>query len=79
MVGAYIMARNCQFPLPPAIAIALAIITCTVLNVVIGVAYTTSQVASPVLLITAIGISLPLENLAQLIFGAGSQRVPTLI
>lgn len=82
MVGAYIAwLVIVSFSLPPAIAIALAIITCTVLGVVIEkVAYTPLRKSPRLsLLITAIGISFLLENLAQLIFGAGSQQVPTLI
>ena len=82
MVGAYIAwLVIVSFSLPPALAIALAIITCTVLGVVIEkVAYTPLRKSPRLsLLITAIGISFLLENLAQLIFGAGSQQVPTLI
>ena len=82
MVGAYIAWLSIvSFSLPPAIAIALAIIACTVLGVVIEkVAYAPLRKSPRLsLLITAIGMSFLLENLAQLVFGAGAQKVPTLI
>ncbi|MDR1131831.1 MAG: branched-chain amino acid ABC transporter permease [Oscillospiraceae bacterium] len=82
MVGAYaawfVMVR---LSLNPVLAIILAILACTVLGVVIEkVAYTPLR-SSPrlSLLITAIGISFLLENLAQRVFGAGAQKVPALI
>lgn len=82
MVGAYVAwLAIIHFALSPFVAIALAILTCTVLGVAIEkVAYAPLR-SSPrlSLLITAIGISFLLENLAQIIFGAGSQRVPKLI
>lgn len=81
MVGAYIAWIIMLHVPSPFLAIALAIIACTVLGVVIEkVAYSPLR-SSPrlSLLITAIGISFLLENSAQLIFGAGSQNVPKLI
>ncbi len=82
MVGAYVAwLVVVNLSLPPALAIALAIIACTLLGVVIEkVAYTPLRKAPRLsLLITAIGISFLLENLAQLAFGAGAQNVPALI
>ena len=82
MVGAYIAwLVIVRLSLSPVIAIILAIAVCTILGVTIEkIAYTPLR-SSPrlSLLITAIGVSFLLENLAQRIFGAGSQNVPTLI
>ncbi len=82
MVGAYVAwLAMTKLALNPFLAIALAIIACTLLGVIIEkVAYTPLRSSPRIsLLITAIGVSFLLENLAQLIFGAGAQRVPTLI
>ena len=82
MVGAYIAwLVIVRLSFSPVIAIILAIAVCTILGVTIEkIAYTPLR-SSPrlSLLITAIGVSFLLENLAQRIFGAGSQNVPTLI
>lgn len=82
MVGAYIAwLVIVMLGLNPAIAIILAILACTLLGVAIEkVAYTPLR-SSPrlSLLITAIGISFLLENLAQLLLGADAKRVPILI
>ena len=82
MVGAYVAwLAMTKLALNPFLAIALAIIACTLLGVIIEkVAYTPLRSSPRIsLLITAIGVSFLLENLAQLIFGAGAQRVPPLI
>ncbi|MEG0875559.1 MAG: branched-chain amino acid ABC transporter permease [Oscillospiraceae bacterium] len=82
MVGAYVAwLAMTRFALSPIIAIILAILACTLLGVIIEkVAYTPLRSSPRIsLLITAIGISFLLENLAQKIFGAGAQRVPPLI
>ncbi|MEG0035557.1 MAG: branched-chain amino acid ABC transporter permease, partial [Oscillospiraceae bacterium] len=82
MVGAYVAwLAMTRLALNPIIAIILAIVACTLLGVVIEkVAYTPLRSSPRIsLLITAIGISFLLENLAQLIFGAGSVRVPPII
>ncbi|MGI5985603.1 MAG: branched-chain amino acid ABC transporter permease [Clostridiales bacterium] len=82
MVGAYVAwLAMVHLALSPILAIILAIIACTLLGVIIEkVAYTPLR-SSPrlSLLITAIGISFLLENLAQLIFKADAKRVPPLI
>jgi len=81
MVGAYIAWIIILHVPNPFLAIALAILACTLLGVLIEkVAYSPLRKAPRLsLLITAIGVSFLLENLAQLIFGAGAQNVPLLI
>ncbi len=79
MIGAYIawlcMAR---FALNPIIAVIVAVLGCVLLGVTIEkVAYKPLRSSPRIsILITAIGISYLLENLAQLVFGAGAQVVP---
>lgn len=81
MIGAYItwiiMAR---FALNPVIAIICAILGCVLLGVSIEkIAYKPLRNSPRIsLLITAIGISYFLENLAQLIFGANAQVIPQM-
>ncbi len=82
MVGAYTAwLFMVNFGQSPLIAVIAAVVACTVLGVVIEkVAYTPLRKAPRLsLLITAIGISFLLENLAQLIFGAGARPVPSII
>ena len=81
MVGAYIAWIIILHVPNPFLAIALAILACTLLGVLIEkIAYSPLRKAPRLsLLITAIGVSFLLENLAQLIFGAGAQNVPLLI
>ncbi len=79
MVGAYIswimMAR---FALNPVFAVLAAVLGCTLLGVTIEkVAYTPLRKSPRIsLLITAIGISFLLENVAQMVFGANAQVIP---
>jgi len=82
MVGAYTAwLFMVNFGQSPIIAVIAAIAACTVLGVVIEkVAYTPLRKAPRLsLLITAIGISFLLENLAQIIFGAGAKPVPAIV
>jgi branched-chain amino acid transport system permease protein len=82
MVGAYVCWFSMtRFALNPIIAVVLAVLCCTVLGVVIEkVAYTPLRSSPRIsLLITAIGISFLLENLAQLIFGADSKPMTSII
>lgn len=82
MVGAYTAwLFMVNFGQSPVIAVIAAIIACTALGVVIEkVAYTPLRKAPRLsLLITAIGISFLLQNLAQLIFGAGAKPVPAIV
>ena len=82
MVGAYTaFYAMTAFHLHPIFSVVLAVITSTVLGVVIEkVAYTPLRSAPRLsLLITAIGISFLLENGAQLIFGADTKSMDTLL
>ncbi len=82
MVGAYTAwLFMVNFSQSPIIAVLAAIVASTVLGVVIEkVAYTPLRQAPRLsLLITAIGISFLLENLAQLIFGAGAKPMPKIV
>jgi branched-chain amino acid transport system permease protein len=82
MVGAYIAWYSMtSFSLHPLLAALLAVAGCTLLGVAVEkVAYTPLRSAPRIsLLITAIGISFLLENLAQLLIGAGAKSVPPII
>ena len=89
MVGAYaawlIMVNLTAIGLPiwlvSAIAVVIAIATSVLLGMGIEkVAYAPLRQAPRLsLLITAIGVSYLLENLAQLVFGSGGKRVPAII
>ena len=88
MVGAFvILTAVTKASLSPFLAIVLSVVICTVMGVVIeSVAYRPLRKASSYLavLITAIGVSYLLQNLALLIFGADAKsfvpviNVPTL-
>ena len=77
MVGGYVAILTLASGLPPVIAIILVIIGCTALAVIMEkLAYTPLRNAPRIsVLITAIGVSLLLQNLAQLIFAARPQPV----
>ena len=82
MVGAYTaFYAMTAFHLHPILSVVLAIVTSTLLGVVIEkVAYTPLRSAPRLsLLITAIGISFLLENGAQLLFGADTKSMDTLV
>ena len=83
MVGAYIaLLSMTQAGMPPAAAVLAAAVICTVLGVVIErIAYKPLRNASSSLavLITAIGVSYLLQNLALLIFGANPQTFSSVI
>ena len=79
MVGAYIAFCSLQYwGLPPVVAILLAMVVCTVMGVLIeGLAYRPlRQAASLAVLITALGMSYLLQNLALLIWGANTKSFP---
>jgi branched-chain amino acid transport system permease protein len=78
MVGGYIALIVISAGLSPALAVALAILGCVLLNCLIEkVAYKPLRKAPRIsILITAIGVSLLLENLAQLIWGADPRSFP---
>jgi len=78
MAGAYVtFYAITSFHLHPILAVLLAVLSCTVLGVLIEkVAYTPLRSAPRLsLLITAIGISFLLENGAQLIFGSDTKSM----
>ena len=82
MVGGYISfcAMN-YLGLPSIVGIILAILVCTVLGVVIeGLAYKPlRQASSLAVLITAIGVSYLLQNLALLVFGPNPMSFPSFV
>ena len=83
MVGAYvILTAVTRGGMSPVLAVGLSVIFCTVIGVVIEkVAYSPLRKASSNLavLITAIGVSYLLQNLALLIFGADAKSFVTVV
>ena len=82
MVGSYVAfvaINNIGLPIP--ISILLSVIVCTVLGVVIeGIAYRPLRHASKLaVLITAIGVSYFLQNMALLIFGANTKSFTSVV
>ena len=80
MIGAYVaLITMKQAGLPTWVAILISIIACTVLGVLMErVAYKPlrNATSSLAVLITAIGVSYLLQNVALLIFGANAQTFP---
>ncbi len=78
MIGGYIALLTIAAGVHPALAVLLTIVGCVVLSVVIEkVAYRPLRTAPRIsLLITAIGVSLLLQNLAQLIWTANTRSFP---
>ncbi|MGN0971024.1 MAG: branched-chain amino acid ABC transporter permease [Aristaeellaceae bacterium] len=82
MIGAYICFCATQYwGLPPALAVLAAMVVCTVLGVVIeGLAYKPlRQASSLAVLITAIGMSYLLQNIALLVWGANPKSFPSVV
>lgn len=83
MVGGYVVFTVVStMGLPPALAILVAVIACTVLGVTIErIAYRPlREAASPLaVLITAIGVSYLLQNLALLFFGANTKSFSSVV
>lgn len=83
MIGAYVaLTAMTGAGLPPAIAVLIAVICCTLLGVLIEtVAYKPLLNASSSLavLITAIGVSYLLQNIALLIFGANTKSFTSVV
>lgn len=83
MIGAYIaLISMTQAGLSPIIGVVIAVVVCTVLGVLIErIAYKPLRNASSSLavLITAIGVSYLLQNVALLIFGANAQTFPSAV
>ena len=80
MVGAYVAFCGLQYwGIPPAFAFLLAMVVCTVLGITIeGLAYRPlRQATSLAVLITAIGMSYLLQNIALMIWGANPKSFPT--
>jgi len=80
MVGAYIAFCGLQYwGFPPVLAILVAMVVCTILGITIeGLAYRPlRQAASLAVLITAIGVSYLLQNIALMIWGANPKSFPT--
>ncbi len=81
MVGAYaVIASILTLNLPPVVAILVSVVVCVVLGVTIEfLAYRPLRQAPPLsVLITAIGVSYLLQNLALLIFGSEQKATPTI-
>ncbi len=83
MVGAFTTYTICStMGLSPVLGVAVAVIVCTVLGMVIEkIAYKPlRKAASPLaVLITAIGVSYLLQNVAMLIFGADSKSFTSVV
>lgn len=83
MVGAYVvMTAIASGGLPPVAAVLLAVVFCTILGVVIeSVAYRPllNAASSLAVLITAIGVSYLLQNLALLVFGANTKSFSSVV
>ena len=82
MIGAYMSFCAIQYwSLPPILAILLAIVVCTMLGIIIErMAYKPlRQATSLSVLITAIGVSWLLQNIALLIWGANPKSYQSLV
>ena len=82
MIGAYIAFCATQYwGLPPIVCVLVSVVICTVMGIVIeGLAYKPlRQATSLAVLITAIGMSYFLQNMALLIWGANPKSFPTLL
>ena len=82
MIGSYVVfVTVSSMGLPPVLGVLLAVAACTLLGVVIErVAYKPLRSASPLaVLITAIGVSYLLQNVALLIFGAGTKSFTSVV
>ena len=83
MIGAYVVfVATSSAGLPPLAAIALSMVICTVMGILIErVAYRPLRgAASPLaVLITAIGVSYLLQNIALLVFGSNSKSFTSVV
>ena len=82
MVGAFVSFSATQYwNLPPLVSVLIAVVVCTVLGITIeGLAYKPlRQATSLAVLITAIGVSYFLQNLALLIWGANPKSFSSVI
>lgn len=82
MIGAYVSFCAVHYwNLPPAVAVVVAMVACTVLGILIErLAYKPlRQATSLAVLITAIGMSYLLQNAALLIWGSNTKSFPNMI
>jgi len=82
MIGAYITFSAVHaWNMPPILAVLISIVVCTVLGVLIeGLAYKPlRQATSLAVLITAIGMSYLLQNIALLVWGPNPKSFPSVI
>ena len=82
MVGCYVVFTTMSgMNMNPLLSVLLAVVVCTVLGVVIEkVAYKPLRKASPLaVLITAIGVSYLLQNIALLVFGADTKSFTSVV
>lgn len=82
MIGSYVVfVTVSSMGLPPVIGVLIAIVACTALGIVIErVAYKPLRGASPLsVLITAIGVSYLLQNVALLLFGADTKSFTSVV
>ena len=82
MIGSYVVfVTVSSMGIPPVLGVLLAVAACTLLGVVIErVAYKPLRSASPLaVLITAIGVSYLLQNVALLIFGADTKSFTSVV
>jgi branched-chain amino acid transport system permease protein len=82
MIGAYVaFFATSSYALPPVIAVAAAILCCTILGVVIEfLAYRPLRGATSLaVLITAIGVSFFLQNVALIRWGSNPKNFPSLV
>ncbi|MBD5466062.1 MAG: branched-chain amino acid ABC transporter permease [Lachnospiraceae bacterium] len=82
MIGGYVAFFTVSgMGLPPILAVLISMVVCTVLGVVIEkIAYKPLRMASPLaVLITAIGVSYLLQNVALLLFGASPKAFTSMV
>ena len=82
MIGAYVAFTAVSgMGMPPVVGVLLSVVACTVLGVLIErIAYKPLRKASKLaVLITAIGVSYLLQNLALLIYGSEQKAFPTIV
>jgi branched-chain amino acid transport system permease protein len=82
MIGSYVVFTTVSVSgLPPVVGVLISVVVCTVLGVTIEkVAYKPLRGASPLaVLITAIGVSYFLQNMALLIFGANAKSFTSVV
>lgn len=82
MMGAYVIfVAVSTLGMPPLVGVVIAVVACTVLGVLIErIAYRPLRGASPLaVLITAIGVSYLLQNVALLLFGANTKAFTSVV